>query len=81
MCKIRVIKFLKSIRREVPYKYDTNDLIKKIKDLKVLKDAIVVSFDVKAPCTSIPNSEGIAAVKRAYDKYQQKTVVTKVLTT
>ena len=30
---------------------------------------------------SIPNSEGIAAVKRAYDKYQQKTVATKVLTT
>ena len=36
---------------------------------------------MKALYTSIPNSEGIAAVKRAYDKYQQKTVATKVLAT
>ena len=49
--------------------------------LKVPKDAILVSLDVKALYTSIPNSEGIATVKRAYDKYQQKTVATKVLTT
>ena len=49
--------------------------------MKVPKDAILVSLDVKALYTRIPNSEGIAAVKRAYDKYQQKTVATKVLTT
>ena len=49
--------------------------------MKVPKDAILVSHDVKALYTSIPNSEGIAAVKRAYDKYQQKTVANKVLTT
>ena len=36
---------------------------------------------MKALYTSIPNSEGIAAVKGPYDKYQQKTVATKVLTT
>ena len=35
---------------------------------------------MKALYTSIPNSEDITAVKRAYDKYQQKTVATKVLT-
>ena len=42
---------------------------------------ILVSLDVKALYTSIPNSEDIAAVKRAHDKYQQKTVAIKVLTT
>ena len=63
------------------YIKDTNDFIKKTKDLKVPKDAILVSPDVKALYTSISNSEGIAAVNRAYDKYQQKTVATKVLTT
>ena len=55
--------------------------LKKTKDLKVPKDAMLVSLDVKALCTSIPNSEGIAVMKRAYGKYQQKTVATKVLTT
>ena len=48
--------------------------------MKVPKDAILDSLDVKALYTSIPNSEGIAAVKRAYEKYQQKKVATKVLT-
>ena len=60
---------------------DANDFIKKTKDLKVPKDAVLISLDVKAVYTSIPNSEGITALKRAYDKYQQKTVATKVLTT
>ena len=49
--------------------------------MKVPKDAILVSLHVKALYTSIPNSESIAALKTAYDKYQQKTVATKVLTT
>ena len=73
---------LQPIVKNIPsYIKDTNDFIKKTKDLKVPKDAILVSLDVKALYTSIPNSEGIAAVKKAYDKYQQKTVATKVLTT
>ena len=62
------------------YIKDTNDFIKKTKDLKVPKDALLVSLDVKGLYKSIPNSS-IAAVKRAYDKYQQKTVATKVVTT
>ena len=49
--------------------------------MKVPKDAILVSLDVKALYTSIPNSDGIAAVKRAYYKHEQKTVASKVLTT
>ena len=73
---------LQPIVKNIPsYIKDTNNFIKKTKDLKVTKDAILVSLDVKALYTSIPNSKGIAAVKRAYDKYQQKTVATKVLTT
>ena len=35
---------------------------------------------MKTLYTSIPNSEGIAVVKRAYYKHEQKTVATKVLT-
>ena len=73
---------LQPIVKNIPsYIKDTNDFIKKTKDLKVPKDAILVSLDVKGLYTSIPNSEGIANVKRAYYKYQQKTVPTKVLTT
>ena len=73
---------LQPIVKNIPsYMKDTNDFIKKTKDLKVPKDAILVSLNVKALYTSIPNLEGIAAVKRAYDKYQQKTVATKVRTT
>ena len=68
---------LQPIPKNIPsYIKDRNDFIKKVQ-----KDAILVFLDVKAQYTSIPNSEGIAAVKRAYDKYQQKTVATKVLTT
>ena len=63
------------------YKKDTNDFIKKTKDLEVPKGAILVSLDVKALYINIPNSESIAAVKRAYDKYKKKTVPTKVLAT
>ena len=52
-----------------------------LKKTKDLKDDILVSLDVKALYTNIPNSEGIAAVKKVYDKHQQKTVATKVQTT
>ena len=73
---------LQPIVKNIPsYIKDTNNFIKKTKDVKVPKDAILVSLDVKALYTSIPNPECIAAVKRAYDKYQQKTIATKVLTT
>ena len=51
--------------------------LKKTKDLEVPKDAILVSLDVKALYISIPNSEGIAAVKRAYDKYKKKQFLPK----
>ena len=30
---------------------------------------------------SIPNAEGISALKRAYDNYSKKTTITKVITT
>ena len=77
-----MVQHLQLIVKNIPsYIKDTNDFIKKTKDLKVPKDATLVSLDVKALYRSIANSEGIAAVKRAYDKYQQKTVATKVLTT
>ena len=38
-------------------------------------------MDVKSLYTNIPNSEGIAAVKNAYDNYPKKLIATKVITT
>ena len=38
-------------------------------------------MDVKSLYTSIPNSEGISAVKVAYESYPEKSVTTKVIIT
>ena len=46
-----------------------------------LKSLYFFSLDFKALYTGIPNSEGIAAVKRAHNNYQHKAVATKVLIT
>ena len=56
-------------------------LFNNTKDVTLPKDPIAISLDVEALRISIPNSVGIAPVKRAYNKYQHKTVPTKVLTT
>ena len=48
---------------------------------KIVYLSIFVTLDVKYPYTSIPNPEGIAAAKKAHERYQHKTVPTKVITT
>ena len=48
---------------------------------KIVYLSIFVTLDVKYLYTSIPNPEGIAAAKKAHERYQHKTVPTKVITT
>ena len=60
----------------------SNDFLNKLNLVNdIPKDSILVTMDVKSLYTNIPNNQGIAAVKNAYDKYQNKTVTTKVITT
>ena len=63
------------------YVKDTNDFIKKIDNHNIPKESIFITIDVKSLYTSIPNPKGIAAVKKAHERYQHKTVPTKVITT
>ena len=68
--------------KEIPsYIKDTDDFINKINNHNIPKESIFVRLDVKSLYTSIPNPEGIAAVKKAHERYQHKTVPTKVTTT
>ena len=62
------------------YVKDNND-ISKINNHNIPKESIFVTLDVKYLYTSVPNPKGIAAVKKAHEHYQHKTVPTKVITT
>ena len=59
---------------------DTNDSVNKINNFKLPENSFLVTMDVKALYTNIPNNEGIAAVKRKHHNYTKKTVATKVIT-
>ena len=74
---------LQPIVKQIPsYVKDTNDFINKINAVKsVPKNSYLVTMDVRALYTNIPNAEGISAVKRAFDNYSKKTTSTKVITT
>ena len=39
----------------------------------------LVTMYVKSLYTNIPNSEGIAAVKNAYENYPKKSIATKII--
>ena len=68
--------------KEIPsYVKDTNDFINKINYRNIPKESIFVTLDVKSLYTNIPNPEGIVAVKKAHERYQHKTVPTKVINT
>ena len=69
-----------SVRVISSYIKDTNDFVNKINNFKVLENSFLVTMDVKASYTNIPNNEGIAAVKRKQDNCTKKTVATKVIT-
>ena len=51
--------------KEIPSNVkDSNDFINKINNHNISKKSIFVTLDVKSLYTSIPNPEGIAAVKK-----------------
>ena len=59
-----------------------NNFLNKINDIEnVPPDSYLVTMDVKSWYTNIPNSEGIATVKNAYDNYPKISIATKVTTT
>ena len=74
---------LQPIVKQIPsYVKDNNNFINKINEVKsVPKNGYLVTMDVRLLYTNIPNTEGISAVKRAYDNYSKKTTTTKVITT
>jgi len=74
---------LQPIVKEIPsYVKDTTDFLNKIKSIERLpENSIFVTMDVKSLYTNIPNSEGITAVRKAFDKSNTKTIATKVITT
>ena len=59
---------------------DTKYFANKINNFKLSENSFLVTMDVKALYTNIPNNEGIAAVKRKHHNYTKKTVATKVIT-
>ena len=80
---------LQPIVKQMPsYLKHTNDFISKVQDLSIPKDSMLVSLDVKSLYKTLPagmaqawHLVGIAAVRCAHKKYQQKTVAAKVLAT
>ena len=73
---------LQPLVREIPsYIKDTNDFINKINNFAVPPNSLLVTMDVQSLYTSIPKNEGIASVKKKYDHYPNKTILTKIITT
>ena len=56
---------------------DTTDF--KVKNIP--NDCLLVTLDVKSLYTNIPNTEGMKAVRKAYDNQYTKTVATKLIIT
>ena len=53
---------------------DNNDFVNKIDNFKVPENSSLVKMDVKALYTSIPNKEGVTAVKRKRVNYTEKSL-------
>ena len=59
------------------YVKDTKDFIQKLNQAEeVPENSLLVTLDVKSLHDSIPNNEGIKAVKEAHDKHPNKTITT-----
>ena len=64
------------------YVKDTTDFINKISTLGELpEESYLVTMDVKALYTNIPNKEGLQALKETLDKKQHKSIATTVIIT
>ena len=67
--------------KQIPsYIKDINHFINKVNNFSVPVNSILVTMDVRALYTSIPNNEGIAATNKRYDSYIHKTIPTKIIT-
>ena len=72
---------LQDLVKKLPsYIKDTTDFINKTKDLDLPDDSILVTMDVSALYTNIPNDEGIEAVKNSL-KESTSTSLLNVITT
>ena len=59
---------------------NSNDFLNKIDTAKNIPfNCLLVTRNVRLFYTNIPNSEGIFAVKAAYESYTEKSVATKVI--
>ena len=68
--------------RSLPYIKNTSDFLRKLKPItEVPENSYLITVDVKLLYTSIPNSEGIKAVKISHENFTKKTIATKVTTT
>ena len=71
---------LQPLVREIPSCIkDTNDFINKVSNFPVPPNSLLVTMDVQSLYTSIPSNEGIASVKKKYDRYLKKTTPTKII--
>ena len=60
----------------------TGDFLRKINIIETIPDnSYLVFLDVRSLYTSIPNSEGIKAVKTSVENFLGRKVATKVITT
>lgn len=71
--------YLQPLAKEIPsYIKAQSYFVKKINNLTVLEDLTLVTMDAKPLSASIPNDEGIVAVKRGM--ITNKTIPTKITT-
>ena len=61
--------------------YEGHDFLLKLDAISIANNAYLVSLDAKLLYTSIPNAEGIKAVKESFNKHTSKNVATEVITT
>ena len=74
---------LQPILKNIPsYVQNSYDFLNKIDSAKnISSNCLLVTTDVKSLYRNIPISEGIFAVKVAYESYAEKSVVTNVIIT
>ena len=73
---------LQSVVKQIPsYIKDTNDFINIINGVRnIPPNSYLVTMDVKSLNSNTPTSEGIAAVKNAYNSYPKISIANKVIT-
>ena len=73
--------YLQTHTKSLPcYIEDATDFINKLENVKdTSKDSILVTLDVKALYTNIPNHEGIEAVKETLNNHAKKPIATRVI--